>query len=346
MGIKGKTAPWFIIFLALVIILFLANLWYGSVLIPWRDVLLVLTGNNDINEINKVIILDYRLPQAITAIAVGMALSIAGLILQTVFRNPLAGPSVLGISSGASLGVALVVFAGSIFQLELLNSAYIFREISVVVAALTGSFLVLLIIIFISKRISNVVTILIIGIMIGYTVSAIVGVIQFFSRAEELHAYILWGLGSFSKTSVSQSVFLLCASFLVSMLVFFYIKGLNALLLGDYYAKSVGVDVKQIQIVLIIIAGLLIAIGTVFTGPIAFVGLAIPHLARYFFKTSNHSILIPAVILFGISLTLMCNLIAKLPGYDTSLPINAVTSMVGAPIIIWVIVKRGKVKRA
>lgn len=346
MGIKGKTAPWFIIFFALVIILFLANLWYGSVLIPWRDVLWVLTGNKDINEINRVIILDYRLPQAITAIAVGMALSIAGLILQTVFRNPLAGPSVLGISSGASLGVALVVFAGSLFQLELLDSAYIFREISVVVAALIGSFIVLLIIIFISKRISNVVTILIIGIMIGYTVSAIVGVIQFFSRAEELHAYILWGLGSFSKTSISQSVFLLCASLLVTMVVFFYIKGLNALLLGDYYAKSVGVDVKQIQIVLIIIAGLLIAIGTVFTGPIAFVGLAIPHLARYFFKTSNHGILIPAVILFGISLTLICNLIAKLPGYDTSLPINAVTSMVGAPIIIWVIVKRGKVKRA
>jgi len=346
MGIKGKTAPWFIIFLALVIILFLANLWYGSVLISWRDVLWVLTGNKDISEINRVIILDYRLPQAITAVAVGMALSIAGLILQTVFRNPLAGPSVLGISSGASLGVALVVFAGSIFQLELLNSAYIFHEVSVAIAALIGSFLVLLIIIFISKRISNVVTILIIGIMIGYTVSAIVGVIQFFSRAEELHAYILWGLGSFSKTSISQSVFLLCASFLVTMVVFFYIKGLNALLLGDYYAKSVGVDVKQIQIVLIIIAGLLIAIGTVFTGPIAFVGLAIPHLARYFFKTSNHGILIPAVILFGISLTLICNLIAKLPGYDTSLPINAVTSMVGAPIIIWVIVKRGKVKRA
>ncbi len=341
----SKTTSWLIIFFVLVILLFLANLWYGSVLIPWQDVLHILTGSGDMKEVSQVIVLDYRLPQAITAMAVGIALGVAGLILQTVFRNPLAGPSVLGISSGASLGVALVVFAGSIYKLELFASTNLFHNISVVFAALLGSLFVLSIIIFASRRISNVVTILIIGIMIGYTVSAIVGVIQFFSRAEELHAYILWGLGSFSKTSVNQSVFLLLTSMIVSGIVFFYVKGLNALLLGDQYAKSLGIRVKKTQMALIIIAGLLIALGTVFTGPIAFIGLAIPHLARNFFKTSNHRILMPAVILMGVALTLGCNLIAKMPGYDTSLPINAVTSLVGAPVIIWVIVKRGKVKR-
>lgn len=342
----SKTTSWLIIFFVLVILLFLANLWYGSVLIPWQKIIQILTGSGDINAVYKVIVIDYRLPQAITAMAVGISLGVAGLILQTVFRNPLAGPSVLGVSSGASLGVALVVFAGSMYHFDMLNSTSVFHEISVVFAALLGSLLVLSIIIFASRRISNVVTILIIGIMIGYTVSAIVGVIQFFSRAEELHAYILWGLGSFSKTSVNQSIFLLVASMIVSAIVFFYLKGLNALLLGDHYAKSLGVHVKKTQMVLIIVAGLLIALGTVFTGPIAFIGLAIPHLARNFFKTSNHRILIPAVVLMGVALTLGCNLIAKMPGYDTSLPINAVTSLVGAPVIIWVIVKRGKVKRA
>ncbi len=207
-----KTTSWLIIFFVLVIVLFLANLWYGSVLIPWKDVLQILTISGEIKEVNQVIVVDYRLPQAITAMAVGIALGVAGLILQTIFRNPLAGPSVLGISSGASLGVALVVFAGSIYKFDYFNSFNIFHDISVVFAALLGSLFVLSIIIFASRRISNVVTILIIGIMIGYTVSAIVGVIQFFSRAEELHAYILWGLGSFSKTSVNQSVFLLIAS--------------------------------------------------------------------------------------------------------------------------------------
>jgi len=341
-----KTSSWLIVFFALVIALFLANLWYGSVLIPWNEVLQILTGSNDIQEVSKVIVIDYRLPQAVTAIAVGISLGVAGLILQTVFRNPLAGPSVLGVSSGASLGVALVVFAGSLYQFDQLNSAALFHEISIVIAALLGALFVLAIIIFASQRISNVVTILIIGIMIGYTVSAIVGVIQFFSRAEELHAYILWGLGSFSKTTVNQSLFLLLASLGVTFVVFFYQKGLNALLLGDHYAKSIGVHVKKVQITMIIISGLLVALGTVFTGPIAFVGLAIPHLARNFFKTSDHRILIPAVILMGVALALACNLIARLPGYDTSLPINAVTSLVGAPVIIWVIVKRGKVKRA
>jgi len=329
----------------LTVALFLANLWYGSVLIPWKNVLAVLTGVSGQNNVHEVIILQYRLPQAITALAVGMALSVAGLVLQTVFRNPLAGPSVLGISSGASLGVALVISAGSLIGLELLDQSYLLFDIPLVLAAVTGSLLVLLLIIFVAQRISNVVTILIIGIMIGYAVSAVVGVIQFFSREEELHAYILWGLGSFSKTNNAQALFLLLSSLIMTVGVLFYSKALNALLLGSDYARSSGINVKVTRNILIVLAGLLVALGTVFTGPIAFIGLAVPHLARNFFKTSAHGILIPAVIIMGGALTLACNLAARLPGYDTTLPINAVTSLIGAPVVIWVIVQRGKVKK-
>ena len=343
---RGNTAIWFLIFSLLAVALFLANLWYGSVLIPWKNVLGVLLGHPMQSDVHKVIILHYRLPQAITALAVGMALSASGLVLQTVFRNPLAGPSVLGISSGASLGVAIVTSAGSLIGLELLNQSYLLFDIPLVLAAVTGSLLVLLIIIFVAQRISNVVTILIIGIMIGYAVSAVVGVIQFFSRDEELHAYILWGLGSFSKTNIAQAVFLLLSSLTLIAGILFYGKSLNALLLGSHYARSSGINVKVTRNVLIVLAGLLVALGTVFTGPIAFVGLAVPHLARNFFRTSAHGILIPAVIVLGGALTLACSLAARLPGYDTSLPINAVTSMIGAPVVIWVIVKRGKVKRS
>jgi iron complex transport system permease protein len=342
---QGKTAIWFLVFSVLAAVLFLANLWYGSVLIPWKNVLAVLTGVSGQNNVHEVIILQYRLPQAITALAVGMALSVAGLVLQTVFRNPLAGPSVLGISSGASLGVALVISAGSLIGLELLDQSYLLFDIPLVVAAVTGSLLVLLLIIFVAQRISNVVTILIIGIMIGYAVSAVVGVIQFFSREEELHAYILWGLGSFSKTNNAQALFLLLSSLVLAVGVLFYGKALNALLLGSDYARSSGINVKVTRNILIVLAGLLVALGTVFTGPIAFVGLAVPHLARNFFKTSAHGVLIPAVIIMGGALTLACNLAARLPGYDTTLPINAVTSLIGAPVVIWVIVQRGKVKK-
>ncbi len=342
---QGKTAIWFLVFSVLAAVLFLANLWYGSVLIPWKNVLAVLTGISGQNNVHEVIILQYRLPQAITALAVGMALSVAGLVLQTVFRNPLAGPSVLGISSGASLGVALVISAGSLIGLELLDQSYLLFDIPLVVAAVTGSLLVLLLIIFVAQRISNVVTILIIGIMIGYAVSAVVGVIQFFSREEELHAYILWGLGSFSKTNNAQALFLLLSSLVLAVGVLFYGKALNALLLGSDYARNSGINVKVTRNILIVLAGLLVALGTVFTGPIAFVGLAVPHLARNFFKTSAHGVLIPAVIIMGGALTLACNLAARLPGYDTTLPINAVTSLIGAPVVIWVIVQRGKVKK-
>lgn len=341
---KGKSVYWYLIFSILLLVLFLSNLWYGSIVIPWFDVLKTIFGSHELSTYH-VIITQYRLPQAITATSTGMSLGVAGLLLQTLFRNPLAGPSVLGISSGASFGVAIALLAGGFFGVNLIESANMFSELLVIFASLAGALIILLIILFVSNRVGNIIIVLIIGIMIGYAVSALVGVLQFFSRAEELHAYVLWGLGSFSKTNFSQSVLLLIIGIFGVLSGFLFVKPLNAILLGDKYAKTVGVDTKQLQTFVILISGLLIAVTTAFTGPIAFIGLAIPHLARNFFHTSNHRILLPAVILMGGILTLLCNLIAKLPGYDTSLPINAVTSFIGAPIVIWVIIQRGKIKR-
>ena len=335
---------WLLGFTIVVIVLFMSNLWYGSVLIPWSEVFSILSGGDDADKIYRVIVVEYRLPQAITALATGIALGVSGLLLQTIFKNPLAGPSVLGISSGASLGVALVVLMGGALNFQVLGSSDIFSELGLVLAAFAGALIVLLIIIFVANRIGNVVTILIIGIMIGYAVSAIVGVLQFFSRSEELHAYVLWGLGSFSKTNIYQSLFLLISVVSFTGLTLFYIKPLNAILLGNNYARSVGINTRSLQVIVILLAGFLIAVATAFAGPIAFVGLAVPHLAKAFFQTSNQRVILPAVIIIGAGLTLFCNLIAKLPGYDTSLPINAVTSIIGAPVVIWVIVKRGRLK--
>tara|TARA_B100001971_G_C18202962_1_gene545782 strand:+ start:479 stop:1519 length:1041 start_codon:yes stop_codon:yes gene_type:complete len=329
----------FVILPILIVVLFLINLWYGSVNISWIEVWETLMMNGNTSQTSKIIILQYRLPQAITAMAVGIGLSIAGLLLQTTFSNPLAGPSVLGISAGASLGVALMVLLGGVVGVQLSSISMILGDMAIVLAAFAGALAVLLIIIFVSGKVGNAVTILIIGIMIGYLVSAIVGTLQFFSSSEDLHAFILWGLGSFSKTSITQSLMIFIVTFVVFVVTMVYVKPLNALLLGQQYAISSGFSVRLLQSIFILISGFLIALGTAFTGPIAFVGLAVPHIARTFLRTSNHGVLLPAVVLIGAALTLGCNFISKLPGYDASLPINAVTSIVGAPIVIWVIIK-------
>lgn len=321
-----------------IIVLFVLNLWYGSVNIAWQDVFSTIFGAAE-NGSSQIIIMQYRLPQAITAMAVGIGLSVAGLLLQTTFSNPLAGPSVLGISAGASLGVALIVLLGGATGIQVGNISLVLNDFTLFIAAFAGASVVLLIIIFVSGKIGNAVTVLIIGIMIGYLVSAIVGTLQFFSSSEELHSFVLWGLGSFSKTNILQSTSMLSLSLLLAIASLFFVKPLNALLLGHRYAISSGYNVKFMQSMFIIIAGVLIALATAFTGPIAFIGLAVPHIARSWFRTSNHSTLLPATILIGAALTLACNLFAKLPGYDASLPINAVTSMVGAPVVIWVIIK-------
>ena len=336
---KKHIAIIFAILPVLIIGLFLVNLWFGSVVIEWQDVLNALFSNAETSSTAQIIVIQYRLPQAITALSVGMGLSIAGLLLQTTFNNPLAGPSVLGISAGASLGVALLVLLGGVAGSQLSSTIAMLGDMAMVIAAFGGAMAVLLIIIFVSGKIGNAVTVLIIGIMIGYLVSAIVGTMQFFSNSEDLHAFILWGLGSFSKTSIIQSISILIVTIAMVSSVLVFAKPLNAMLLGHQYATSSGFNVRLMQTVFIIISGFLIALGTAFTGPIAFLGLAVPHIARSFFRTSNHSILLPATALIGAALALGCSLISKLPGYDASLPINAVTSIVGAPIVIWVIIK-------
>ena len=324
--------------LILIPVLFVLNIWYGSVSIGWNEILATLVGKST-GTTSEVIVLQYRLPQSITALSVGMGLSLAGLLLQTVFNNPLAGPSVLGVSSGASLGVAILILFGGVSASAFGIDFNLQSDIATVLAAFAGAAVVLMIILFVGSRIGSAVTILIIGIMIGYLVSAVVGTLQFFSTSRDLHSYVLWGLGSFSKTSVNQSFMVLISTMVIIVIAFIFTKSLNALLLGGRYAEASGFNVVRIQRSLILLAGLLIALGTAFTGPIAFIGLAVPHLARSLFRTSNHAILIPSVLLIGGSLALICNLVAKLPGFDGSLPINAVTSIIGAPVVIWVIVK-------
>jgi len=345
LSLNNKTFS-YLFFLSLgVIVLFLLNLWYGSVLISAENVLKTLLGNTN-NNSDSIIIINYRLPQAITALAIGMALGLSGLLLQTLFNNPLAGPSVLGISSGASFGVALVVLSGSITGINYLMPGLVFGNILIVASALIGAFAVLFLIIFISARIGNIVVVLIIGIMIGYAINALVGVLQFFSRSMELQEYVIWGLGSFSKTTLTQSVYLSLSILILIVFSFFFRNSLNVLLMGKNYAQSMGINTKRMQFSVLLIAGLLIALATAFTGPIAFLGLAIPHIARNLFNTSNHRVLLPAVIILGAFIALVCNFIYKLPGYDTSLPINAVTSMIGAPIVIWAIIKRSKIRQS
>lgn len=312
-------------------------------MLPGMKILRALFSPDTASGVTAVIVNQYRLPQAVTALSTGIVLSLSGLILQTLFRNPLAGPSVLGISSGASLGVAIVILAGSLTGFTFMGVSLL-GNTSIVLAAFAGALLVLSVILFVSGRIGNILTVLIIGIMLGYTVSALVSILQYFSGSDELHAYVLWGLGSFSNTSPAQSLFLLIIAFIGGIFTFFYIKPLNALLLGEQYAKSLGFNTRRIQTVLILFVGILIAAGTAFTGPIAFLGLAVPHITRGIFKSSQHRILVPGTILMGASIALLCNLLAKLPGMDVSLPINAVTSLVGAPVIIVVLLKSRQLK--
>jgi iron complex transport system permease protein len=333
-----------LLLLLLMIFLSVMNLAFGSVHIGFNDLLSVLWPTGTTTGNYSVIIIEYRLPQVLTAMSVGAGLSIAGLLLQTVFRNPLAGPSVLGISAGASLGVALVIMAGSALGIDLLKEHFIISDMSIVVAAFAGALFVLSLIMYVSGKIGNVVTVLIIGIMLGYLVSATVGILQYFSGREELQAFVLWGLGSFAKNSLDRSIWILATTFIIVMATFPLATPLNAMLLGENYARSLGFNIKKYNTVILLTAGLLIALGTAFTGPIAFLGLAVPHIARAVLRSADHKILIPVTLLAGVDFALLSNLLSRLPGFDISLPVNAVTSVIGAPMVIWVIVKRSKIK--
>lgn len=326
--------------LSIVFIFF--NLAIGSVSIPFSSILSLYDAQGSDNElIWHHIIFESRFPQAVTAILSGAALALAGLQMQTLFRNPLAGPSILGISSGASLGVAIVTLSSGFGGFLIFGS--ILKEFSIHFAAFLGAFLVLFIILFAAKKVRSNASLLIIGIMVGYAVSSIIGLLNFIGQQGEVHAFVIWGLGSFSNVQSSQlslfAILILPAIFLSVLRM----KPMNAMLLGDAYAQNLGVNLKQIRWQLIFLSGYLTAIITAYTGPIAFIGLATPHLARLIFKSSDHKLLIPAVILLGILVALVCNLIARLPFFQDALPINIITSLFGAPLVIYLIVKRRQI---
>ena len=326
-----------IIFLG--IILFILNLFIGSVTIPFSDLFNVFFGEES-NPTVRTIVLDYRLPQAVTAMFAGAALSIAGLLMQTLFRNPLADPSMLGISSGAGLGVAITILLTGILGGSALSTMGIWSNLGVSLAAFVGATLVLMLILGFSSRVRNMTTLIIIGLMISYLAGSLTDIMKFFSMKEDIHAFVIWGMGSFSAVGTSKLMFF-STSIIIGLLASLFIsKNLNIILLGDLYAENLGINVKRNNLFIILISGYLTAIVTAYCGPIAFLGLAIPHLARFIFKSSDHRILTPAVMLIGMTVSLLCNLVARMPGFEGNLPINAVTAFIGAPIVIWVILRK------
>lgn len=326
----------------LLLLLFLLNLSLGSVAIPINQVARILAGATPDKEAWGHIILQFRLPKALTALAAGSALACSGLQMQTLFRNPLAGPFVLGISSGASLGVALVVMAGSAFGGWLWAGS----QGLILLAASGGAATVLLLVVLVSSRIRDSMTLLIIGLMFGSLASAVVSILQFFSQAEQVQAYLIWTFGSLSGTTWEELNLLLPVTALGLLLAVLVAKPLNALLLGDRYAESMGVNLSQTRGWIILSTSLLAGGITAFCGPIAFIGLAVPHLTRLLVPTADHRKLLPAVMLGGAILLLSCDILAQLPGSEKVLPINAVTSLIGAPVVIWLIVRRRNISKS
>ena len=331
----------FIILTFTLILIIIINISLGSVYIPLKQVFLSLIDSLVEKESSKAIILSHRLPKAITAIIVGSGLSISGLLMQTLFRNPLAGPFVLGISSGASLGVAILILGASFLGANI--TAYAFSNWGHAIAASIGAFLVLSAVMLASIKVRNTMSILIIGLMFGSLTAAVISVLAYFSSANQLQQYLFWSFGSLGNLSWKEISALLVTFFIGVSLVIFIIKPLNSLLLGENYAKSMGVNVKRTRNLILISTSLLTGVITAFSGPIAFIGLAVPHLTKLLFTTSNHKILLPAVAISGAIIMLICDSIAQLPNSEYTLPINAITSLFGAPIIIWLLVRKRKV---
>jgi iron complex transport system permease protein len=336
-----RTWPLIIILLIAIVALAIVNLLLGSVRIPISDVCRILVGGES-NEIWENIIWKSRLPQALTAIVAGAGLAVSGLQMQTVFRNPLAGPSVLGISNGSALGVAFVVLlSGRIGGVALSRLGYL-GDAAMSVAAIVGALAVMMLIVWISQKVKGNVTLLIIGVMIGYLANAIIGVLKFLSPEEDVKAFVVWGLGSFSRVSGDEMVLfvvLMCVLLPLSCLL---VKPMNLLLLGDRYAANLGLNIRRARLLVIVCSGVLVAIVTAYCGPIMFIGLAVPHLARAIFRTSDHRVLMPATMFCGAALALVCNLIARMPGFEGALPVNSVTALVGAPVIAAVLFRRRK----
>ena len=319
---------------------FVLNLLLGSVHIPVGEILRILVGDDSVSEISRNIVLQSRLPQALTATVAGAGLAVSGLQMQVVFRNPLAGPSVLGISNGASLGVALVVLlSGSIGGVALSRMGYI-GDAAISMAAIVGSMAVMSLILYVAQKVRGDVTLLIIGVLIGHLATAVIGVLKFFSAEEDVKAYVVWGLGSFARVSGDQMMLFVVLMLLLLPMSMLLIKTMNILLLGDQYARSLGLNLGRARTLVILSSGILVAIVTAYCGPIMFIGLAVPHLCRALFRTTDNRILMPTTMLMGALLALVCNLVARMPGMEGALPVNSVTALIGAPVIAWVIFHR------
>ncbi|QLG43920.1 FecCD family ABC transporter permease [Costertonia aggregata] len=316
------------------------NLGLGSVSIDFIDTITSIFGGRLEKTSLEYIIWNYRIPKALTAILTGSGLALSGLLMQTLFRNPLAGPFVLGISSGASLGAALLIMGTSLF-----SGIFTFGfadDIALAVASSVGSFLVLMAVLTVAAKVRDTMALLIIGLMFGSITTAIVSVLSYFTNAEKLQQFIFWSFGSVGNLSWGQLGIL---SVIIAMGLFLSIlsvKSLNGYLLGENYAQSLGIDLKKSRYIVIVATGLLAGSVTAFAGPIAFIGLAVPHLTRQIFNTTDHKILVPAVIIYGAIILLLCDTVAQLPGSVHVLPINAITSILGAPVVIWLLVRKRK----
>ncbi len=331
-----KTYSLFIGLVVSILALVAVNLMIGSVNIPTGEVCRILMGDNS-NEIWTNIVFSSRLPQALTAVVAGAGLAVSGLQMQTVFRNPLAGPSVLGISNGSALGVAFVVLlSGRVGGVALSRLGYL-GDAAMSVAAVIGALAVLLLILWVSGKVNGNVTLLIIGVMIGYLANAVIGVMKFLSPEEDVKAFVVWGLGSFSRVSGDEMVFFIIQMCILLPLACLLVKPLNLMQLGDNYASNLGLNIRRARMMIIVSSGILVAIVTAYCGPIMFIGMAVPHLTRSVFRTSDHRILLPATALCGAVLALFCNLIARMPGFEGALPVNSVTALVGAPVVAAII---------
>lgn len=323
-----------------VIAVIVLNLFIGSVSIPSKEVFKIIMGQEVVKSSWRFIVLDSRLPQAITAVLCGASLSLSGLLLQTVFRNPLADPSVFGISSGAGLGVALVMllWGGSMVSSVFCLAGFV----AIFLAAFLGAMFMTFLILFVATKVRNSILLIIIGIMIGYIASSAITMLNFFATDEGVKSYVVWGMGNFSSVS---SVYLPLFSIIVVLSVVasaLLIKPLNVFLLGDAYAENLGVNVVRLRNAVLFITGLLVAVSTAFCGPIAFIGLSVPHISRMLMRTNDYRLLLPATVLMGSMVALACNFMCNLPGNKGIIPINAVTPLIGAPVVIYVIMRKAK----
>ena len=339
-SLKLKNTSLFLLLFLIAVAFFVLDIFVGSLSIPIHQVFSVLLGISDASEEIKTIVLDFRLPKALTAVTAGVALSVSGLQMQTIFRNPLAGPDVLGISAGASLGVAILVLGfSSVLSVDMFSAG---GSWALVIMAWLGAGLVMFLILAVSIRVKDILTILILGILFASAASAIVSIMQYFSNESMLKSFVIWTMGSLGSVTHSQLRVLIPSVLLGLVIAFFSAKSLDVMLLGEQYAKSMGLQVKIVRIMVFFSTSILAGSITAFCGPIGFIGIAVPHIARLLFKTASHRILVPVSVLLGAIVMLFSDIVAQMPGFESTLPINSVTALVGIPFVIWIILKNRK----